>query len=79
VGELMAARAKERGVEKVVFDRGGYVYHGRVQALAEGAAKKVCSFRLKRRRRAWPGTSSARANFRAGSCTSTGDQGGEGR
>ena len=44
VGELMAARAKERGVEKVVFDRGGYVYHGRVQALAEGAREKGLLF-----------------------------------
>ncbi|MFY9823933.1 MAG: 50S ribosomal protein L18 [Thermoanaerobaculia bacterium] len=44
VGELMAARAKERGVEKVVFDRGGYVYHGRVQALAEGAREKGLQF-----------------------------------
>src|SRR5258706_16412844 len=33
VGELVAERAKEKGVEKVVFDRGGYIYHGRVQAL----------------------------------------------
>ncbi len=37
VGELLAERAQEEGVEKVVFDRGGYKYHGRVQALAEGA------------------------------------------
>jgi large subunit ribosomal protein L18 len=37
VGELLAARAKEAGVERAVFDRGGYQYHGRVQALAEGA------------------------------------------
>jgi large subunit ribosomal protein L18 len=44
VGELMASRAKERGVEKVVFDRGGYVYHGRVQALAEGAREKGLQF-----------------------------------
>ncbi len=36
-GELLAARARERGVETCVFDRGGYRYHGRVQALAEGA------------------------------------------
>jgi large subunit ribosomal protein L18 len=37
VGELLAARAKARGIERVVFDRGGYQYHGRVKALAEGA------------------------------------------
>jgi large subunit ribosomal protein L18 len=36
-GELLAQRAKEAGVESAVFDRGGYRYHGRVQALAEGA------------------------------------------
>jgi large subunit ribosomal protein L18 len=36
-GELIAARAKEAGVETCVFDRGGYRYHGRVRALAEGA------------------------------------------
>ena len=37
VGELVAKRAKDAGVENVVFDRGGYRYHGRVKALAEGA------------------------------------------
>jgi large subunit ribosomal protein L18 len=36
-GELIAQRAKVAGVETVVFDRGGYQYHGRVKALAEGA------------------------------------------
>ena len=36
-GELLAERAKAAGVESVVFDRGGYQYHGRVKALAEGA------------------------------------------
>ncbi len=36
-GELLAQRAGAAGVEQVVFDRGGYQYHGRVQALAEGA------------------------------------------
>jgi large subunit ribosomal protein L18 len=36
-GELLAERAKQAGVESCVFDRGGYRYHGRVQALAEGA------------------------------------------
>ena len=37
VGQLIAQRAKAQGIEKVVFDRGGYLYHGRVAALAEGA------------------------------------------
>lgn len=37
VGRLIAERAKKANIEKVVFDRGGYVYHGRVEELAEGA------------------------------------------
>jgi large subunit ribosomal protein L18 len=37
VGAVIAERAKEAGIESAVFDRGGYQYHGRVQALAEGA------------------------------------------
>jgi large subunit ribosomal protein L18 len=37
VGELIAQRGKDAGAEAVVFDRGGYQYHGRVRALAEGA------------------------------------------
>ena len=37
VGKALAAAAKKAGVESVVFDRGGYLYHGRVKALAEGA------------------------------------------
>jgi large subunit ribosomal protein L18 len=37
VGKLLAKRARELGVERVVFDRGGYPYHGRVKAVAEGA------------------------------------------
>ena len=37
VGKLIAERAKEKGVSKVCFDRGGYLYHGRVKALADGA------------------------------------------
>src|SRR5699024_6271728 len=37
VGELIATRAKDKGIESVVFDRGGYLYHGRVKAVAEGA------------------------------------------
>lgn len=39
VGELMAKRALEKGIARVAFDRAGYLYHGRVQALAEGARK----------------------------------------
>jgi len=37
VGKLLAQRAKEKGILKVAFDRGGYRYHGRVKALADGA------------------------------------------
>ena len=37
VGKLVAQRAREAGIAKVVFDRGGYLYHGRVKALADGA------------------------------------------
>ena len=37
LGKVLAEKLKEKGVEKVVFDRGGYKYHGRVKALAEGA------------------------------------------
>jgi len=37
VGELIAERAKAAGVERAVFDRGGYQYHGRVKAVADGA------------------------------------------
>ncbi len=37
VGRLIAERAKEKGVTRVVFDRGGYLYHGRIKALAEAA------------------------------------------
>ncbi len=44
VGKLVAQRAKEQGVSKVVFDRGGYAYHGRVAALAEGAREVGLEF-----------------------------------
>lgn len=37
VGSIIAERAKAAGIEKVVFDRGGYIYHGRVKSLSEGA------------------------------------------
>ena len=43
-GELLAERAKAAGVETVVFDRGGYQYHGRVQALADGAREGGLKF-----------------------------------
>ncbi len=39
LGRLIAAKAKEKGIAQVVFDRGGYQYHGRVKAVAEGARK----------------------------------------
>ena len=44
IGELIAERAKAAGVTRVAFDRGGYLYHGRVQALAEGARKGGLEF-----------------------------------
>lgn len=44
VGQLIAKRALEKGLKKVVFDRGGYVYHGRVKALAEGAREAGLEF-----------------------------------
>ncbi len=44
VGQAIAERAKAKGVTTVVFDRGGYVYHGRVQALAEGAREGGLEF-----------------------------------
>jgi large subunit ribosomal protein L18 len=44
VGKLLAANAKKAGVETVVFDRGGYLYHGRVKALAEGAREGGLNF-----------------------------------
>ena len=44
VGLVLAERAKAKGIEEVVFDRGGYVYHGRVAALAEGAREGGLNF-----------------------------------
>jgi large subunit ribosomal protein L18 len=44
VGELLAEKAKEKGFEKVVFDRKGYLYHGRVKALADAARSKGLKF-----------------------------------
>ncbi|MBQ4154895.1 MAG: 50S ribosomal protein L18 [Clostridia bacterium] len=44
VGELIAKRALEKGIEEVVFDRGGYLYHGRVKELAEGAREGGLKF-----------------------------------
>jgi large subunit ribosomal protein L18 len=44
VGKLVAERAIEKGVKSVVFDRGGYIYHGRVQALADGAREAGLEF-----------------------------------
>jgi large subunit ribosomal protein L18 len=44
VGELLAQRAKDKGIERVVFDRSGYLYHGRVKALAEGAREGGLAF-----------------------------------
>lgn len=43
-GKLLAERAKEEGIEKVVFDRGGYKYHGRVKAFADGAREGGLDF-----------------------------------
>jgi large subunit ribosomal protein L18 len=44
VGKTLAARVKEAGIGRVVFDRGGYIYHGKVQAVAEGARDSGLEF-----------------------------------
>ena len=44
VGKMIAQKAQEKGIKKVVFDRGGYLYHGRVKALAESAREAGLEF-----------------------------------
>lgn len=44
IGKLVAERALEKGIKKVVFDRGGYIYHGRVKALADAAREAGLEF-----------------------------------
>jgi large subunit ribosomal protein L18 len=44
VGKLLADRAKEKGITDVIFDRGGYLYHGRVKALADSAREEGLQF-----------------------------------
>src|SRR5213082_2299860 len=45
VGKLIAERAKAAGIDRVVFDRGAYLFHGRIKALADAAREAACSFR----------------------------------
>jgi len=44
IGKLVAERAKEKGIQKVIFDRGGYQYHGRIKALADAARSAGLEF-----------------------------------
>jgi large subunit ribosomal protein L18 len=44
VGQMVAERAKEKGIQKVIFDRNGFLYHGRIKALSEGARKAGLEF-----------------------------------
>ncbi|MCH9650267.1 MAG: 50S ribosomal protein L18 [Deltaproteobacteria bacterium] len=44
VGQVLAERAKEQGVEQVVFDRGGFIFHGKIREIAEGAREKGLGF-----------------------------------
>jgi large subunit ribosomal protein L18 len=44
IGKLIAQRATEKGIKKIVFDRGGYIYHGRVKALADAAREAGLEF-----------------------------------
>ena len=48
VGELLAKRAADKGISEVVFDRGGYIFHGRVKELAEGAREGGLKFGVRR-------------------------------
>src|SRR5260221_5200197 len=64
VGKRLAAAAKKTGVETVVFDRGGYLYHGRVKALAESAREGGLSF-------LWPSTSTRAESSRSAGGGST--------
>ena len=68
VGETIAERAKAQGLEQVVFDRGGYIYHGKVREVADGARDK--GLRVLGRK-LWLGTSSATATCSNRSSTST--------
>jgi large subunit ribosomal protein L18 len=44
VGQILAEKASAAGINKAIFDRGGYLYHGRVKALADGAREKGLKF-----------------------------------
>jgi large subunit ribosomal protein L18 len=44
VGEVIGERAKAAGIDTIVFDRGGYIYHGRIKAVAEGARESGLTF-----------------------------------
>jgi large subunit ribosomal protein L18 len=44
VGQLIATRAKDKGIQAVVFDRGGFLYHGRIKALADAARESGLKF-----------------------------------
>ena len=44
IGKILAEKAKEKGIKKVIFDRGKYLYHGRIKALADGARKGGLDF-----------------------------------
>ena len=44
VGKLLAEKAREKGIEKIVFDRNGFIYHGRVKAFADGAREGGLQF-----------------------------------
>ena len=44
VGQILAERAREKGIEKVIFDRGGFIYHGRIKALAESCREAGLKF-----------------------------------